>query len=92
MSTAVPVAVVGVGYLGKFHAEKYAQSPHADLRAVVDIDENRACEVAAKCNTQALTDFRALFGLVQAVSIAVPTAAHHSVAARVFAPRHRRAG
>jgi predicted dehydrogenase len=81
MSTTVPVAVVGVGYLGKFHAEKYAQSPHADLRAVVDIDEARARAVAAKCKTQALTDFRALFGQVQAVSIAVPTAAHHGVAA-----------
>jgi predicted dehydrogenase len=81
MSTAIPVAVVGVGYLGKFHAEKYAQSAHAELRAVVDIDEARAREVATKCQTQALADYHALFGQVEAVSIAVPTAAHHRVAA-----------
>jgi predicted dehydrogenase len=81
MSTAIPVAVVGVGYLGKFHAEKYAQSADADLCAVVDIDEARARMVATNCQTQALADYRALFGRVKAVSVAVPTAAHHPIAA-----------
>jgi predicted dehydrogenase len=81
MSTTVPVAVIGVGYLGKFHAEKYALSANADLRAVVDIDEARAREVAAKCQTQALADYHPLFGQVKAVSVAVPTAVHHRVAA-----------
>jgi predicted dehydrogenase len=81
MSSAIPVAVIGVGYLGKFHAEKYAQSAHAELRAVVDIDGARAREVAAKCRTEALVEYQALFGRVKAVSIAVPTALHHQVAA-----------
>jgi predicted dehydrogenase len=80
INAAIPVAVIGVGYLGKFHAEKYAQSPHAELRAVVDIDEARAREVAAKCRTQALREYHALFGQVTAVSVAVPTALHHRVA------------
>jgi predicted dehydrogenase len=81
MSATIPVAVVGVGYLGKFHAEKYAASASADLRAVVDVDEARARAVAAVCQTDALVDYRALFGQVKAVSIAVPTALHHRVAA-----------
>lgn len=81
MSEAIPVAVVGVGYLGKFHAEKYAASANADLLAVVDVDEARARAVAAVCQTDALADYRALFGQVKAVSIAVPTALHHCVAA-----------
>jgi predicted dehydrogenase len=81
MTTPIPVAVVGVGYLGKFHAEKYAQSADAELRAVVDIDETRAREVAAKCRTQALAEYCALFGQVKAVSVAVPTALHHPIAA-----------
>ena len=81
MTTPIPVAVVGVGYLGKFHAEKYAQSADAELRAVVDIDETRAREVAAKCRTQALAEYHALFGQVKAVSVAVPTALHHRIAA-----------
>ena len=32
------MAVVGVGYLGKFHAEKYAASAKAELIGVVDVD------------------------------------------------------
>ena len=81
MNAVVPVAVVGVGHLGRFHAEKYAASANAELRAVVDVDESRAREVAAKCQTQALVDYHALLGQVRAVSVAVPTALHHRVAA-----------
>ena len=80
MSAPVSVAVVGVGYLGQFHAEKYSASTNAELCAVVDINEARAREVAANCGTRALVDFHELFGQVKAVSIAVPTALHRSVA------------
>ena len=31
-------AVIGVGYLGKFHAQKFAEIPGSDLVAVVDVD------------------------------------------------------
>jgi hypothetical protein len=74
------VGVVGVGYLGKFHAEKYAASPKAKLVAVVDTDEARARQVAQGLGTEALTDYRRLFGRVRCVSIAVPTHLHHRVA------------
>ena len=76
----VTVGVVGVGYLGKFHAEKYAESSKARLVAVVDTDEARAREVAQRHATEALTDYRRLFGRVQCVSVAVPTQLHHRVA------------
>lgn len=73
-------AVVGVGYLGKFHAEKYAASPKANLVAVVDTDEKRAHEIGAALGADVLTDYRALFGRVECVSIAVPTRFHFQVA------------
>jgi predicted dehydrogenase len=79
-SEPIPVAVVGVGYLGKFHAEKYAASPKADLVAVVDIDAARAREIASQVGAEALSDYRDLFGRVRCVSIAVPTRFHHAVA------------
>ena len=34
------VGVIGVGYLGQFHAEKYARMNDVDLVGVVDIDKN----------------------------------------------------
>lgn len=76
----VKAAVVGVGYLGKFHAEKYAASAKAQLLAVVDTDEARAHEIGAAVRVEAATDYRALFGRVQCVSIAVPTRFHYQVA------------
>jgi predicted dehydrogenase len=73
-------AVVGVGYLGKFHAEKYAASPKANLVAVVDSDEKRAREIGTALGAEVLTDYRGLFGRVQCVSVAVPTRFHFQVA------------
>src|SRR5688572_32775474 len=79
-SQKIPAAVIGVGYLGKFHAEKYAASEKADLVAVVDEDSARAAEIGAGVGAVGLTDYRELFGRVQCVSIAVPTRVHHQVA------------
>lgn len=73
-------AVIGTGYLGKFHAEKYAGLPDCELVAVVDINPEAAKAVADKFGAQALTDYHALLGKVDAVSIVVPTTLHHAVA------------
>jgi len=73
-------AVVGVGYLGQFHAEKYAMLPNSELVAVVDLDRERAAAVAGKLGTQACTDYREIIDQVDAVSIAVPTRFHFEVA------------
>ncbi len=73
-------AVIGVGYLGQFHAEKYAALPNSQLIGVVDVDQKRADEVAAKVGAKGFADYRELFGQVDAVSIVVPTQFHHLVA------------
>ena len=72
-------AVIGVGYLGRFHAQKYAQLAGSQLVAVVDADRETAARVAAELNVDALTDYRAVIDRVDAVSIAVPTPLHHAV-------------
>lgn len=73
-------AVIGVGYLGKFHAEKYAALEQSDLIAVVDADAGTAKAIADKFGCQALTDYHELLGKVDAVSIAAPTTLHHQIA------------
>jgi predicted dehydrogenase len=80
LEDGIRAAVIGVGYLGKFHAEKYAASEKVKLVAVVDLDEKRGNEVGGAVGAPALTDYRALFGQVQCVSIAVPTRFHYRVA------------
>ena len=82
--TAVPTklraAVVGVGYLGQFHAEKLAAAPGVELVAVVDADPARAQSVAAKHGCAAHADPRALAGQADLVCVAVPTPRHRDVA------------
>lgn len=74
------VAVIGVGYLGKFHAEKFAGMDNIELAAIVDTNRDAADALAAKLNTKAFYDYRKLAGMVDAVSIAVPTFLHFEVA------------
>ncbi|MBI5563088.1 MAG: Gfo/Idh/MocA family oxidoreductase [Deltaproteobacteria bacterium] len=68
--------MIGVGYLGSLHAQKYAMLGEAELVGVVDADPRRASEIAEKCNTAAFGSCEELFGKVDAVSIATPTAGH----------------
>ncbi len=77
---SVTTAVVGVGYLGRFHAQKYAKLPGCRLLAVVDTDAERAASVADELGVAHCTDYRQLLGEVDAVSIAAPTTLHHEIA------------
>lgn len=79
-SDALRVGIVGVGYLGRFHAQKYARLRDADLVAVVDVNEEQARKVALDVNTKALRDYRELIGKVDAVSIVTPTSYHYAIA------------
>jgi len=74
------VGVIGVGYLGQFHAEKYASLPQVTLAGVVDADPARAALIAQKLNTQSFTEPADLIGRIDMVSIVVPTIFHHRVA------------
>jgi predicted dehydrogenase len=73
-------AVVGVGYLGNFHAQKYAAIPDCELVGVADNDPLRLAEISAALGVQAYSDHRELIGKVDAVSVVVPTQHHHAVA------------
>ncbi len=76
----IRTAVIGVGYLGRFHAQKYAQAPACELLAVVDERAEARDAVAAELGTRAMSDYRELLGLVDAVSVVTPTPAHFAIA------------
>ncbi len=73
------IGVIGVGYLGKFHAEKYARMADVDLVGVVDIDPSRAQQTADRLNTRVYPNYEALFGRVDAVSVVTPTIQHYGI-------------
>lgn len=73
------VGVVGVGYLGKFHAQKYARMDNVTLVGVVDVDMEHGGAVAEEVGTQAFEDYKDLIGKVDAVSVVVPTQHHFKI-------------
>ncbi len=78
------VAVIGTGYLGRFHAQKYANMEDVDLVGVVDIDEERANTVARETNTIPYTRISDVIEKIDAASIVVPTSIHYEVAKRLL--------
>ncbi len=86
MTSPLRAAVVGVGYLGRFHAQKYASLEGVELVGVCDIDSGRGAAVAGELGARHFTDHRDLAGAVDAVTIAADTAAHAALA-RFFLER-----
>jgi predicted dehydrogenase len=79
MSEPVTVGVIGVGYLGRYHAEKYAALAETELVGVADQDRDQARKVAHAVHTRDFVDYRDLLPHVAAVSVAVPTSQHYAV-------------
>ncbi len=82
--TAIRAAVVGAGYLGSFHAEKYARAAGCKLVAVADVDLERARAVAERLGCRAVGDYRELLGAIDCASVAVPTLHHREVGAALL--------
>ncbi|MGE5189818.1 MAG: Gfo/Idh/MocA family protein [Gemmatimonadota bacterium] len=76
----VRVGVIGVGYLGRLHAQKLASLDDVRFAGVCDADAARGAAVAQECGTAFFKSHRRLLAAVDAVVIAVPTTAHHRVA------------
>jgi len=72
--------VIGVGYLGKFHAQKYKAMEGVELVGVADVDPDTVKRIAAENDCKAFTDYRELLQEIDAVSVVVPTSFHHKVA------------
>jgi predicted dehydrogenase len=73
-------AVVGVGYLGRFHAQKYRTPAASELVGVADPSAAARAAVAAELGVPAHADYRELLGRVEAVSIVTPTPLHYAIA------------
>jgi predicted dehydrogenase len=79
------VGVVGVGHLGQHHARILSKMPGVQLVGVADASAERATAIAARYQTTALSDYRKLLGLVDAVVVAVPTVLHREIAGSFLA-------
>ena len=76
----IRVGVVGVGHLGNYHLQKYQKIQDVEVVGVSDLAREKADEAASLHGCAAFYNHLDLIGRVDAVSIAVPTAAHYQVA------------
>ena len=76
----VKTAVIGTGYLGKYHVEKFATLPQSQLIAICDINANHTRELSEKYGITATDDYRTLANQIDAVSIATQTPMHFEIA------------
>ncbi len=76
----IRAGVVGVGYYGSFHAEKYATLPGCELVAVADHNEGHLDKTCAEHEVEGFADHRELIGKVDVASVVVPARGHHQVA------------
>ena len=76
----IKCGVAGVGYLGQHHARIYRALPTCDLLGIYDLNENRGAKIAKKNKCQSFRSLEELGESCEAISIAVPTDQHCSVA------------
>jgi len=80
-NSKIKAAVIGTGYLGRFHAQKYAAMDDVELVAVVDVDAGRARAVADETGAaRACTDLNEILTEIQVASVVVPNIHHYEVA------------
>src|SRR5918998_2130669 len=87
MNQPLPTACVGVGHLGRQHARIHAAlaaEGKTNFVAVCDLEEATARNVASERETVWATDWRTLFGRVDAVSLATPTESHAEIACELL--------
>ncbi|MCA9837007.1 MAG: Gfo/Idh/MocA family oxidoreductase [Trueperaceae bacterium] len=85
------VAVIGIGVMGRHHANIYAALPHVDLVAVVEPDDFRRFEAEAQFDVRAYATIDELLKheKLDAVSIAAPTSLHFDLTQKsLFAGVH----
>ncbi|MFZ0450443.1 MAG: Gfo/Idh/MocA family oxidoreductase [Desulfatiglandaceae bacterium] len=84
MDTKIRIGVIGVGHLGQYHVQKYRAIEGTDLVGIVDMDKDRALDIAKRYDTRSFKSVGEILDRVDAVSIAVPTESHFEVAREVL--------
>jgi predicted dehydrogenase len=75
----VNVGVIGTGSIGVHHARIFSDLHDANLVGIVDINTEKASEIASKYKCKAYESYLDIMEMVDAVSIAVPTTLHYQI-------------
>jgi UDP-N-acetylglucosamine 3-dehydrogenase len=80
------VAVIGIGFWGRNHVRVFSELPETELKAVCDVNKERATAIANQYEVEAYTDSGKLLKRkdIQAVSICTWTTAHAGEAVKAI--------
>jgi predicted dehydrogenase len=84
LSAPTRIGVVGAGSLGFHHIRLLRDVPGARLEGFHELRAERAAQVASELGVQAVASLDELLSRVDAVTVVVPTPAHHAVARRAL--------
>ena len=84
MAEKIRVGVVGVGHLGNHHTRILSQIQGAELVGINDIDAEKGRKVAQEYGTRSFESLDQLLKETNALSLVVPTTAHHPLAKRIL--------
>jgi len=86
VNRALRVAVVGVGVMGRHHANVYRTLPGVTLAGVVEPDERRRADARQLfgCRAYAAVEELLAADTIDAASVAAPTSAHHALTRRLL--------
>tara|TARA_B100001093_G_scaffold520034_1_gene612190 strand:- start:2579 stop:3493 length:915 start_codon:yes stop_codon:yes gene_type:complete len=79
LNNKIRVGVIGLGYLGKFHYQKYKANKLVNLTSVVDTNTKNHSIVKEK-DVLVFEKYKDIVDIVDAVSIVTPTVTHYKLA------------
>ena len=79
VNSKIRVGVIGLGYLGKFHFEKYKSNKSVNLTSIADINKKNL-DLVDSNKVYRSTSFEDIIEKVDAVSIVTPTITHFPIA------------
>jgi predicted dehydrogenase len=85
VSERLKVGVIGAGGLGYHHVRLFRDIAGAELVGFHDASRERAARVSSELNVRAFDSLDALLEAAEAVTVVVPTRAHHDVGLRAIA-------
>jgi len=79
MTSPLRVAVIGMGHLGNYHAQKIEKIDQASLVAICDSSEEVLAERSKTFKTETTSDYKTLVTKVDAVIVAAATKSHYEI-------------
>ncbi len=79
MKTKLKGAVIGVGYLGRFHAQKIKASGQAELVGVFDFHQPQAEKISTELSVKKFESLDEVAAAVDFVTVAASTQAHYEI-------------